>query len=131
MVIFIILKLVIVNIIFSISVVFFMEISVSDLLERIKTIVPLKELNKLGFATSTISGWKIRNVFPQSDDLYRIAKYLNVTMEWLLTGENPNTEIPEDIQKSVKKMLTLTDKQREPINVLIDGQVNYWKTIDR
>jgi len=111
--------------------VFFMEISVSDLLERIKTIAPLKELNKLGFATSTISGWKTRNVFPQSDDLYRIAKYLNVTMEWLLTGENPNTEFPEDIQKSVQKMLTLTDKQREPINVLIDGQVNYWKNIDR
>lgn len=107
-----------------------MENSVSDFLERIKSIVPLKELNTLGFATSTISGWKTRNVFPQSDDLFKIAKYLNVTMEWLLTGENPNTTLPEDIQKSVQKMLTLTEKQREPINVLIDGQVNYWKNIN-
>lgn len=107
-----------------------MDFSSDLIIQRIKSICELKELEKLGISPQSISNWKTRNTIPKADDLYKIAKYLNVTMEWLLTGENPNTELPEDIQKSVTKLLTLTEKQREPINVLIDGQVNYWKNID-
>jgi len=108
-----------------------MEFSAELIINRIKDLCELKELEKISISPQVVSNWKSRNTVPKADDLYRIAKYLNVTMEWLLTGENPNTELPEDIQKSVQKMLTLTEKQREPINVLIDGQVNYWKNIDR
>lgn len=107
-----------------------MDFSANLMIERIKSKISLKELEHLDINSKKISAWKSRNSYPSSDDLYKIAKYLNVTMEWLLTGENPNTTLPEDIQKSVQKMLTLTEKQREPINVLIDGQVNYWKNIN-
>ena len=107
-----------------------MEFSANLMIERIKSLISLKDLEQFDINTKKISAWKTRNSYPSSDDLYKIAKYLNVTMEWLLTGKNQNTELPEDIQKSVTKMLTLTEKQREPINVLIDGQVNYWKNIN-
>lgn len=62
--------------------------TVSDLLERIKSKTPLKNIESLGFSQSTIATWKSKNIFPRSDDLYKIAQYLNVSMEWLLTGKD-------------------------------------------
>lgn len=105
-----------------------MEFSAELIINRIKDLCELKELEKINISPQVISNWKSRNSIPKADDLYRIAKYLNVTMEWLLTGENPDTTLPKDIQKSVLKMLTLNEKQRKPINVLITSQVEYWQT---
>lgn len=69
-----------------------MELSAAEMIERIKTIAPLKELEPLGFPSGVISNWKARNAFPTADKLYLIAQKLNVSMEWLLTGKEPDTE---------------------------------------
>lgn len=106
-----------------------MEFSATLLINRIKTLCELKDLQNIGISPQLISNWKSRNSIPKADDLYKIAKFLNVSMEWLLTGENSNNELPPDIQKTVIKLLTLSEKQREPINAIIDGQVEYWKTV--
>lgn len=66
-----------------------MDFSASDMIERIKSITPLKNLESVGISVGTISAWKTNNRPPRSDDLYTIAKYLNVSMEWLLTGIEP------------------------------------------
>ena len=104
-----------------------MDFSADLIIKRIKERCELKELEQFDISVQTISNWKTRNSIPRSDDLYKIAKYLNVSMEWLLTGENPNNELPKDIQKSVAKMLTLSETQRESINMIINAQVEFWK----
>lgn len=75
----------------------------------------------------TIETWICRNTIPDAITSVKIAKTLNTTVEFLVTGIE--SKLPNDVQKTVTKLLTLTEKQREPINVLIDGQVNYWKNI--
>lgn len=98
------------------------------MIKRIEFFVPIKTLvEKLGFAQSTIATWKSRNSAPKSDDLYRIAKYLGVSMEYLLTGEKESGALPDDIQKTVSKLLMLTPAQRSPLNAVIASQVEFWK----
>lgn len=67
-----------------------MELSVVDLVERMKSIQPLKNFESIGFSQNTINNWKFRNVFPKADDLYKIATFLNVSLDWLLTGKLEN-----------------------------------------
>lgn len=63
--------------------------SVSEMIDRMKSIKPLKEIiEQTKIAQSTISSWNVKNIFPKCDDLYKIACCLNVSMEWLLTGED-------------------------------------------
>lgn len=64
-----------------------MDFSASALIERIKEKTTIQELEKLGIAGSTISNWKNRNSYPRSDDLFKIAQHIGVSMEYLLTGE--------------------------------------------
>lgn len=60
--------------------------SAAEMIERIKEKCALKELESLGFSSSTISTWKTKNTPPRSDDLLRISQFLGVSMEYLLTG---------------------------------------------
>lgn len=104
-----------------------MELSASDMIDRIKSLVTAKELELIGINQKTLSSWKVRNIFPKSDDLYRIAKHLGVSMEYLLTGEKESGALPDDIQKTVSKLLMLTPAQRSPLNAVIASQVEFWK----
>ena len=87
-----------------------MDFTSVDMIERIKSKTTLKELEPLGFPSSTVSSWKTKNSFPKADDLYKIAKYLNVSMEWLLTGEETDIDLVykskyEELVKSLQDLL--------------------------
>ena len=103
-----------------------MDFSVNEMIERIKTKVPLKNIESLGFSQSTIATWKSRNTFPKADDLYKIADYLNVSMEWLLTGEikdrfNPNPDLPPNEQELLNSYRLLDDATKAIINIQINA----------
>lgn len=55
-----------------------------------------KELSKvLQMSDSAIINYK-RGRIPKADELLRISQYFNVTLEWLLTGQDPQyTPIPQ------------------------------------
>ena len=53
----------------------------------------LPVLEKTGIRNSTLSTWRKRNSFPRADDAYRIAKALNVTVEYLVAGVERNSEM--------------------------------------
>ena len=42
----------------------------------------------LGITKSTFTGWKQGTLRPNSDKLYKIAKYFGTTVEYLLTGDD-------------------------------------------
>ena len=44
--------------------------------------------NKTGIAESTISEWKTKNNTPSADKIAIICKTLNVSSDWLLTGQD-------------------------------------------
>jgi len=41
-----------------------------------------------GIKQSTLSSWKINNLFPRADDAYLIASAANTTVEYLVTGKD-------------------------------------------
>lgn len=104
-----------------------MEFSAESIINRIKTLCEIKDLEVIEISPQIVSKWKLRNSIPRADDLFRIAKYLNVSMEWLLTGENPTTNLPLDIQKVAHELLTVEGKKRDSIISLIHNQVEFWK----
>ena len=40
---------------------------------------------------STLSTWRRKNIFPRADEAYEIAKAINTTVEYLLTGQDDST----------------------------------------
>lgn len=104
-----------------------MDFSAESIINRIKSLCDIKSLEKIDITPQIVSNWKSRNSIPRADDLFRIAKYLNVSMEWLLTGENPTTDLPLDIQKVASELLTVEGKKRDSIISLIHNQVEFWK----
>ena len=104
-----------------------MDFSAESIINRIKSLCDIKSLEKIDITPQIVSNWKSRNSIPRADDLFRIAKYLNVSMEWLLTGENPTTDLPLDIQKATSELLTVEGKKRDSIISLIHNQVEFWK----
>jgi len=56
---------------------------------RYKKLV-IKDLSvvmKTGIRFSTLSTWKSKKTYPRADDACKIAKTLNTTVEYLVTGE--------------------------------------------
>lgn len=54
-----------------------------------------------GIAPATISDWKSGKSTPKNDKLQKIAKYFNVTLDYLSTGKEPVINAPvseEDIK---------------------------------
>ncbi len=78
-----------------------------------------------GIATNTISTWSARNNVPAADVAIKIAKYLGVSVEWLINGEDPDglsvdernllnnwKDIPEDSGKDVIRTLIQTTAEK-------------------
>ena len=65
----------------------------------------------LGFSRSAPNHWKEKNGRPKNENMQKIADYFNVTVDYLLTGEEPETEKsqPAEIDKlansEIKKKL--------------------------
>lgn len=46
-----------------------------------------------GIPTSTISAWNKNGTNPSADSIYSIAQFLNVSLEYLLTGEEKSMNV--------------------------------------
>lgn len=91
-----------------------MNLDIPEMIERIKTKCALKELEPLGFSSATISTWKKNNRSPRSDDLFKIAQYIGVSMEWLLTGQKMYMD-ELFLSEDEKKQFILSKRERELI----------------
>lgn len=67
---------------------------------------------------STLRNW-IRGTSPQAEPLYKVAQYLGVTLEYLLTGEEKQAaaKTPDPLIAKIQK---LTEAQKEEVEDLVD-----------
>ena len=56
---------------------------------RKKGVTPSEVSRATGVATSTLTEWKKGRYVPKADKLAKIAEYFGVTVEYLMTGEEP------------------------------------------
>lgn len=79
---------------------------------------------ELGFSNGSISKWKKSS--PKPERLQKIAEYFNVSMEYLLTGEEKEwqptiTEKEEkDLDKKVENLLNAVDSDT---GLMLDGEI--------
>ena len=66
--------------------------SIFEMLCEKNGVTPYKIGKETGIATSTLSDWKNGKSTPKQDKLKLIADYFNVSVDYLMTGEEP--EIP-------------------------------------
>lgn len=50
-------------------------------------VTPYRVCKETGLTTATISNWKAGRYTPKQDKLQKIADYFNVSLEYLMTGE--------------------------------------------
>ena len=52
-----------------------------------KGVTPYRVCKETGITTATISNWKAGRYVPKADKMKKIADYFDVTVEYLMTGE--------------------------------------------
>lgn len=66
----------------------------NNFVERIEILLEEKKLkrialaNTIGIPNQSITDWKKRGTIPAGDIVLKIAQYLDVSFEWLITGED-------------------------------------------
>lgn len=77
-----------------------MHIIVERIEEKRKNLnLSQKELcQKCNIIDTTYSSWKNRNRLPSLEDILKLAKELNTTAEWLITGTDSGTAAPDEQQ---------------------------------
>lgn len=70
-----------------------------EILELLDSFLESKGISRRQFSAmndipqATLGNWKTKNSAPSLDHLIKIAKYMNVSLDWLVNGENPQQEI--------------------------------------
>ena len=87
-----------------------------SIIKRIKenSTLSIKKLEEvLGFGNGTISKWDRSS--PKADKIITVAKYLNVSIDYLLTGNQQNIDL-SDLQKELlQKFDMLSEKEKYKI----------------
>lgn len=101
-----------------------------EIFERLlneRGITAYKVAQETGVTTATLSSWKKGRYTPKREKLQKIADYLGVTVDYLMTGEENVGETPElsarnerDIERDLKNTLDKLDSQD---GLMFDGEV--------
>lgn len=76
-----------------------------------KGVTPYRVCKETGITTGTISNWKAGRYTPKQDKMQKIAAFLDVSIEYLMTGK----------EKTEKKESTLTPKDERDIKKDLDS----------
>lgn len=71
-----------------------------------------------GISSNGISTWKVTGSIPRADVAIKIAKYLDVSVEYLITGEFPGIDDNDELAYAVSR---LSDKKRRVVQAVIDS----------
>ena len=77
----------------------------------------------------TVSAWSARGTIPPADAALRIAKYLGVSVEWLITGHEPE-EMSADERRLLSMYRELDVRDREDVLGIVEGKVDRAKNAE-
>lgn len=97
-------------------------------MDRVESILKEKRLTQkelaedLGLRRPTLSDWKKNGAVPAADICLRIAEYLGVSVEWLVTGKE--TALTSEEKTLLKQWKILTPDQKDTLRTLL----NKWES---
>ena len=87
----------------------------------------------LGVRQSTVQQWIQKGSIPAADTALKIAQFINVTLEYLITGKNPPPKTGKviknydsDISEIVELLELLPDDEREEVKEIIKVKCKKW-----
>ena len=95
----------------------YMETSGTKIVDRIDGLLKDKNLKRqaiydiTGISPNSFSNWAIRGTIPAADTAIKIAHFLGVSVEWLVTGKDPNG-LSEEEQALLSDYHDITDTER-------------------
>lgn len=99
-----------------------------DFLQRIDDLIVKNNTKRQAVANyahirpQTISNWISQNSLPRVDTAIKIAQYLNTTVEYLVTGDNPpEWRPPARIAEIVSILETLPDESLAIVLKMVQG----------
>ena len=107
--------------------------------ERIKAIRKRSGLNqtdfgsRIGATQAMLTSYETGRVIPPEPTLKLICKEFNISYAWLKTGEGPMedpTADRETLEKLTDVYQSLPDRLRTLVDVLVDMDPEWWKTLD-
>lgn len=93
-------------------------------MDRVESLLKEKRLTQkelaedLGLRRPTLSDWKKNGSVPAGDICLKIADYLGVSMEWLLTGKESSLSTEE--RRLLKQWAILSPDQKDTVCTLLD-----------
>lgn len=112
------------------------EIKGKDIVFRIDSVLKKRNLKRkavadaVGISLQPFTSWANRGSIPGADIAYHIAEYLNVSVDWLLTGKEDTP--PENVNLPPPEILELAeDIYRLPVEFqkIIIGNVEGYKAL--
>ena len=97
-------------------------------MDRVESILKEKRLTQkelaedLGLRRPTLSDWKKNGAVPAGDICIRIADYLGVSVEWLVTGKE--AALSSEERTLLKQWQILSEEQKDTIRTLLDKWVS-------
>ena len=80
-------------------------------------------LEDIGVDTSIMTAWKKRGTIPSGDVCLKIARYLDVSPEWLLGGEERKggeAVLSEEEKSILRQFKNLTEEQKNTLSALLE-----------
>ena len=67
-----------------------------------------KVAKETGLTTATLTNWKKGRYTPKQDKLQKIAEYFDVTVDYLLSGDEPEVseDAPVDMELQIQNLIT-------------------------
>lgn len=84
-----------------------------------------KVAKETGISQPTLSDWKNGKSVPKADKLQKIADHFNVTLDYLMTGKEPNQTEPELTTKDKRDIAKDLDRIMSEIKNGQDGPLYY------
>lgn len=105
-----------------------MEVKGSDIILRLDEILKIKNLKRMavseavGISVQSFTDWKKRGSIPAADTAIKIADFLGVSVEWLITGHDPEGLSSGDRQLLADYHL-ISDEGKSAVRTLLDAYV--------
>jgi transcriptional regulator with XRE-family HTH domain len=105
-----------------------MKSSGADIVKRIDMSLKARNASRkdlylsVGMAINTLSNWGTRGTVPSADIALKIADYLGVSVNWLITGKDGQGLTLEE-QNLLVKYRSLDERGRYEVNALLDAKM--------
>ena len=100
---------------------------------KMNGITAYRVAKETGVTTATLTSWKQGKYTPKPEKMQKIADYFGVSLEYLMTGKEPEDQEPQlkpRDEKDIKNILENTEQLLKQDGLMFDGQPASQEAID-